>query len=141
MFPSPLGDLYISIVWKVFKKYLEILFPSPLGDLYISIWNVKFFLVDCFCVSVPSRGLIYLNRLAKLCLLTQFGFRPLSGTYISQYDNTDYRKRLLVSVPSRGLIYLNYSKYLENILLCLFPSPLGDLYISIKFGKWFEIAK
>ena len=61
-------------------------FPSPLGDLYISM----------------AKGILIMNREVSI------GFRPLSGTYISQLE--------LVKEPATYY---------------LFPSPLGDLYISI----------
>ena len=36
------------------------------------------------------------------------GFRPLSGTYISQSELINkHDVKVMVSVPSRGLIYLN----------------------------------
>ena len=60
-FPSPLGDLYISMETKNEKMEKRIPFPSPLGDLYISIW----------------KEVLYKQILAN-------SFRPLSGTYISQ---------------------------------------------------------
>ena len=61
-------------------------------------------------VSVPSRGLIYLNYMTN-----------------SHHRHTVYR----VSVPSRGLIYLNKAGTAGQESIVLFPSPLGDLYISI----------
>ena len=63
-------------------------------------------------VSVPSRGLSYLNNFSNL--IEKIGglcFRPLTGTLLSKYI-LDVRKILIliVSVPSRGLSYLNQEK-------------------------------
>ena len=61
-------------------------------------------------VSVPSRGLSYLNEVGKV-----YGedavkcFRPLTGTLLSKYSLSKSlaARRKQVSVPSRGLSYLN----------------------------------
>ena len=60
------------------------------------------------------------------------GFRPLSGTYISQsrYSNNDYKAHV-VSVPYRGLIFLNNIVNFRKDCKISFPSPIGDLYFSI----------
>ena len=59
-FPSPTGDLYVSIINDEYDR-LEFLFPSPTGDLYFSIGN-QFLPGNCIYVSVPYRGLIFLNN-------------------------------------------------------------------------------
>ena len=60
LFPSPTGDLYFSITSaNICSTKKE--FPSPTGDLYfsISICTPSGF---CSPVSVPYRGLIFLNE-------------------------------------------------------------------------------
>ena len=59
-------------------------------------------------VSVPYRGATFLNERVKKSQVWQFRFRPLSGSYISQY---------------RG----------PGFWCCLrwFPSPIGELHFSI----------
>ena len=59
------------------------LFPSPIGELHFSIGKM-----------------IHKNF--------TLGFRPLSGSYISQYDMMEF-----------------------NIFDILFPSPIGELHFSI----------
>ena len=66
-------------------------------------------------VSVPSRGLIYLNELKR--------------------DDEFIR---IVSVPSRGLIYLNVQHVKQKGGENRFPSPLGDLYISIRKPSFYQ---
>ena len=61
-------------------------------------------------VSVPSRGLSYLN-FGPLCTIVsyQLGFRPLTGTLLSKLVPNEQALDMWyrVSVPSRGLSYLN----------------------------------
>ena len=59
-------------------------------------------------VSVPCRGLIFLNSTDGMLTEKAIGFRPLSGTYISQSCKTAaIETKKPVSVPCRGLIFLN----------------------------------
>ena len=106
-------------------------FPSPLGDLYISI-NRKIETNTGIPVSVPSRGLIYLNETINILAISDgFSFRPLSGTYISQFSTSYSAKQrgAKVSVPSRGLIYLNKTMKFKELLGVGFR-PLSGTYIS-----------
>ena len=58
------------------------------------------------------------------------GFRPLSGTYISQSFAKEVQDAIVVSVPSRGLIYLNaWKKSVKNYAIDCFR-PLSGTYIS-----------
>ena len=59
-FPSPIGELHFSIVQYHTYKHFE-LFPSPIGELHFSI-------------------MIHIQKSSK-----KQRFRPLSGSYISQY--------------------------------------------------------
>ena len=130
-FPSPTGDLYFSIVHVKSEITDFPSFPSPTGDLYFSIRYRKF--TDYWGqISVPYRGLIFLNRIWCVIPESAKGFRPLPGTYISQYCNVLSTPSLVcfrplpgtyisqwsrvccqklhkrtVSVPYRGLIFLN----------------------------------
>ena len=84
-------------------------------------------------------------------------FRPLSGSYISQYGpaavetngtvavSVPYRGAtflnsslfcsvvsvFVVSVPYRGATFLNYSLKFYCHCFALFPSPIGELHFSI----------
>ena len=106
-FPSPVGDLYFSISIQDATTG-EAKFPSPVGDLYFSIElnHGKQRIQNCFrplsgtyisqssyhtavgesrSVSVPCRGLIFLNAM----------------------HGCPAMQRCPVSVPCRGLIFLN----------------------------------
>ena len=156
VFPSPTGDLYFSIPFET-PYTAKTRFPSPTGDLYFSMaFGILYFengirvsvpyrgliflncsgfnfargfesvsvpyrgliFLNCSCtkshifsscVSVPYRGLIFLNCLSlSVWIDNGSSFRPLPGTYISQYKNT-------------GDVFASQS----------FPSPTGDLYFSI----------
>ena len=106
-FPSPTGDLYFSI----FIGVVTIVGTSfrPLPGTYISQYFYLAANRGVFSVSVPYRGLIFLN-------IATFFQRPHSS----------------VSVPYRGLIFLNEVEFVARS--CTrepFPSPTGDLYFSI----------
>ena len=62
-------------------------FPSPIGELHFSITIQSQILQECKeTVSVPYRGATFLNsRRADEKQGIQNRFRPLSGSYISQY--------------------------------------------------------
>ena len=86
-FPSPTGDLYFSILQAMFNSLVS--FPSPTGDLYFSIKNSAYWDTESRfrplpgtyisqlqqrknrktrrnCVSVPYRGLIFLNTISAI---------------------------------------------------------------------------
>ena len=60
-------------------------FPSPIGELHFSI---EFGIMDEWIryVSVPYRGATFLNCTACVTSSCYPSFRPLSGSYISQWD-------------------------------------------------------
>ena len=60
-------------------------FPSPIGELHFSI---EFGIMDEWIryVSVPYRGATFLNPFKNHFETLDNGFRPLSGSYISQSD-------------------------------------------------------
>ena len=75
-------------------------------------------------VSVPSRGLSYLNENYLTVEEVIACFRPLTGTLLSKQKDRGIRQRLQrVSVPSRGLSYLNCQPQhtLMRLLLCFRP--------------------
>ena len=59
-------------------------------------------------------------------------FRPLSGTYISQSEPENVVDEEKDSVPCRGLIFLNYIDDNLKATYITIPSPVGDLYFSIR---------
>ena len=84
-------------------------FPSPIGELHFSIPSG----------TRPRR--------------THQGFRPLSGSYISQFEtlNGAVYKPANVSVPYRGATFLNTDKIFLTLQAHTFPSPIGELHFSI----------
>ena len=154
----PLSGSYISqffpwILQNSFRKGFR-----PLSGSYISQWPPFFLGFSLALVSVPYRGATFLNDFSMLFynaheeFPSPIGelhfsinhmksndtikkcFRPLSGSYISQYF---YRRNCFkswkVSVPYRGATFLN-PEYYQNSqdYNFSFPSPIGELHFSIK---------
>ena len=110
MFPSPIGELHFSITTHNIEDYWNNLFPSPIGELHFSIKFPYLFFKCLWFVSVPYRGATFLNASVDVAppkhsefpspigelhfsiVITKKlgvgtlgkGFRPLSGSYISQ---------------------------------------------------------
>ena len=81
-------------------------------------------------VSVPSRGLSYLNHDGiKQCNEGFKCFRPLTGTLLSKLlkDNVYRKVGNKVSVPSRGLSYLNFEMVNKNDPFVSFRPLTGTL--------------
>ena len=108
-FPSPIGELHFSIGFTTVIANDES-FPSPIGELHFSIIIYRYTCIGSYCNS----------------------FRPLSGSYISQYqtagDSSDLRDAV-VSVPYRGATFLN-SLSRSNKISCTCFRPLSGSYIS-----------
>ena len=114
------------------KSYLH-QFPSPIGELHFSIGMSNLFNVPVK-VSVPYRGATFLNSLWFSHYIVDHCFRPLSGSYISQYVASPVISipDKVVSVPYRGATFLNGK--MQNIVEFIkegFPSPIGELHFSI----------
>ena len=104
LFPSPIGELHFSMIFQKCKRG-KWLFPSPIGELHFSIQY-------------------FFNNWKY-----RYGFRPLSGSYISQYRQDDRTSWWLVSVPYRGATFLNmlFSNFFGSQP---FFRPLSGSYIS-----------
>ena len=63
LFPSPIGELHFSMRFSNTTKRRTNLFPSPIGELHFSM----------------------VQSVLLLIVLQKNSFRPLSGSYISQY--------------------------------------------------------
>ena len=133
-FPSPIGELHFSIKNPCSRDTENSCF-RPLTGSYISqLKDADFETVTR--VSVPYRGATFLNctlktftyisrnfpvfpspigelHFSSICPLPQYwkpeGFRPLSGSYISQFCKTQITAQTaeIVSVPYRGATFLN----------------------------------
>ena len=130
-FPSPLGEMGLSIKMESSRFPSLSKFPSPLGEMGLSInvrLRVKRWLI---CVSVPSRGNGVIDQPGAESIEEELsdGFRPLSGKwgyrseprdlqslllspsfrplsgkwgYRSERISKRFKTRSMVSVPSRG---------------------------------------
>ncbi len=157
MFPSPIGELHFSITTHNIEDYWNNLFPSPIGELHFSMCYY-FSLCYLLLVSVPYRGATFLNssvdvappkhsefpspigelHFSMLQLMLHHrntqSFRPLSGSYISQYFiSCVCLLFIFVSVPYRGATFLNCNnkKAWSWHAGERFPSPIGELHFSI----------
>ena len=143
MFPSPIGELHFSMNLAAEVKKLreevsvpyrgatflnemrehlkisraEFSFPSPIGELHFSIARTNLIDARSELVSVPYRGATFLNMTTKINSALNEGFRPLSGSYISQY-----------------ILY-----YDIGILFLLFPSPIGELHFSMTREELYSV--
>ena len=81
----PLSGTYISQYLHKSVEFSGIVFPSPLGDLYISIDDKKSEISDYNLGFRPLSG-TYISQLPEKSFkkIEKRSFRPLSGTYISQ---------------------------------------------------------
>ena len=86
------------------------MFPSPIGELHFSIL-------------VQKTLFVLLHR-----------FRPLSGSYISQFFDTGFIAIITPPFPSPiGELHFSITKReLINITDKRFPSPIGELHFSIR---------
>ena len=85
-FPSPLGEMGLSILYIVGLKLDLSVFPSPLGEMGLSIVSSPGPVVDsAHCtVSVPSRGNGVIDAKVGFIATTDCttdGVRPLSGKW------------------------------------------------------------
>ena len=158
VFPSPIGELHFSILRCIFtskcalfcfrplsgsyisqsdsdvRQFFGALFPSPIGELHFSIMSL-FFSLRLYQVSVPYRGATFLNA-AWTRWFPRNSFRPLSGSYISQYTDICRQQNwyscfrpLSGSYISQSGLHCCYKLQLQ------FPSPIGELHFSIKWGE------
>ena len=129
-FPSPIGELHFSIS-DGSSIPVGVWFPSPIGELHFSMVESKDIDIVLGFVSVPYRGATFLNNGGKKMRISykvsvpyrgatflnkektygvhmSKGFRPLSGSYISQYGGVNVCTFFNpVSVPYRGATFLN----------------------------------
>ena len=123
MFPSPIGELHFSINKTTHQRKEEPRFPSPIGELHFSIDGSRIQGYKRKTVSVPYRGATFLNdKMLNAFNNSSIGFRPLSGSYISQWEHAS--RTVFEALP--------------------FPSPIGELHFSIVHrtttGKVFEVS-
>ena len=108
----------------------EFSFPSPIGELHFSIARTNLIDARSELVSVPYRGATFLNMTTKINSALNEGFRPLSGSYISQLSlDVAHATVCRVSVPYRGATFLNNVSINKRTLSSRFR-PLSGSYIS-----------
>ena len=134
MFPSPIGELHFSMKLYLDNCHIYITFPSPIGELHFSIFSLNS--TKLFPQRFPSPiGELHFSMLQLMLhhRNTQ-SFRPLSGSYISQYFiSCVCLLFIFVSVPYRGATFLNCNnkKAWSWHAGERFPSPIGELHFSI----------
>ena len=85
MFPSPIGELHFSIITTLLSiNHGEDWFPSPIGELHFSIFQEAIKDMNILHSFRPLSG-SYISQFGKTYIHNIFNcFRPLSGSYISQ---------------------------------------------------------
>ena len=162
-FPSPYGDLFVSIFFDVNEwQQLYNGFPSPYGDLFVSIGIELRDQLEGGSVSVPLRGFIcfYGFFWGWICPASKFpspygdlfvsimklqlkdsplqGFRPLTGIYLFLFIWIRKPGWIYCFRPLTGIyLFLSGLKIFKRVLSPVFPSPYGDLFVSILY----EICK
>ena len=87
----------------------------PLTGLSLYLQHPDICIIGLFCVSVPSRGYLYIYRFAEYTNeIVMYSFRPLTGLSL----------------------YLLIVKKLLNFRMMLFPSPHGVISISTVIGRY-----
>ena len=87
MFPSPIGELHFSILDIRETERVEYTVSVPYrGATFLNIF-CKYVKNTDYRVSVPYRGATFLNDESFIVrnIDMKWSFRPLSGSYISQY--------------------------------------------------------
>ena len=99
----------------------------PLAGSKVSEPIQSLLLLLMILVSVPSRGVRYLNEEKEATEKEADSFRPLAGIKVSEHPSGKMLfKTWQVSVPSRGLRYLNFLNEYKHLSIDEFPSPRGD---------------
>ena len=103
-----LSGSYISqFITSIVSTILKFWFPSPIGELHFSIGATT--LTSCTPAFPSPIGELHFSIEDRLLVEKCFRFRPLSGSYISQYFCWYFNNFYLwpVSVPYRGATFLN----------------------------------
>ena len=104
----PLSGTVFPKFWYVYYQIRPMLVSVPSRGLYFLNTIEAMKRKSQKRVSVPSRGLYFLNLYFPTEKeIRAEGFRPLSGTVFPKFDFARVKKALTVSVPSRGLYFLN----------------------------------
>ena len=160
-FPSPIGELHFSIFGlhtplastiavsvpyrgatflnciRCIKKRGEIVSVPYRGATFLNDTYTKILEETTLKVSVPYRGATFLNKnIVPLAWQVVASFRPLSGSYISQFYEKIMERKItsVVSVPYRGATFLNcYSQSRVDGRGYDSFRPLSGSYISQSF--------
>ena len=132
VFPSPIGELHFSIFQKSFKKYLTQPFPSPIGELHFSILTY----IDMKDLTKGFRPLsgsyISQSEETRQKIVMSYCFRPLSGSYISQFSIQSCACLYRIGFrPLSGSYISQFFTYICMSPAFAFPSPIGELHFSI----------
>ena len=136
LFPSPIGELHFSILDIRETERVEYTVSVPYrGATFLNIF-CKYVKNTDYRVSVPYRGATFLNCEHGPDIKSVGGFRPLSGSYISQFvfNEASGIQTATVSVPYRGATFLNSIFRFYKRATDSFPSPIGELHFSISLS-------
>ena len=115
-------------------------FPSPLGDLYFSIMATRKQMKTCISVSVPFRGSIFLNeKFNRIVEIMEISV-PFRGAIFLNCNRTTTAFRTRNGFPSPfGELYFSIKRQkMQRLTVSPFPSPFGELYFSIRTGHGFN---
>ena len=156
LFPSPIGELHFSML-QLMLHHRNTQSFRPLSGSYISQYFISCVCLLFIFVSVPYRGATFLNCNNKkawswhagerfpspigelhfsivpcLQFSTDICFRPLSGSYISQFvfNEASGIQTATVSVPYRGATFLNWECNDNKEMFSTSFRPLSGSYIS-----------
>ena len=149
----PLTGNYISQSNEREGMTMKKLFPSPYGELHFSMNLIKFLVLRdgvsvplrgttflnedgekftaATIVSVPLRGTTFLNEEIQMKKFENASFRPLTGNYISQSDETSEEEFDRLFPSPYGELHFSIRPWASNKYLTSFPSPYGELHFSI----------
>ena len=136
LFPSPIGELHFSILDIRETERVEYTVSVPYrGATFLNIF-CKYVKNTDYRVSVPYRGATFLNCEHGPDIKSVVCFRPLSGSYISQFvfNEASGIQTATVSVPYRGATFLNSIFRFYKRATDSFPSPIGELHFSISLS-------
>ena len=163
-FPSPIGELHFSI-WIIILNLKTGLVSVPYrGTTFLNLRRLRSD-TNWSKVSVPYRGATFLNRpqytVRKLRNLfpSPIGelhfsmhkvmsyprtdgncFRPLSGSYISQWGTSPAQRAAIIKFPSPiGELHFSIISFFSFhfSVMWVFPSPIGELHFSIDANAYF----
>ena len=90
---SPIGELRFTIMFDEFDKTFGGVFPSPIGELHFSIVTIVIYNTSTMVHSFRPLSGSYISQCENSnSQENDSRFRPLSGSYISQWDSGESKE-------------------------------------------------